>query len=682
MDRNRAGYLYQAPSHILNAIFLLVLACALVAGRPVSASPPNLAELSIEELMNIEVTTVSKRSEPRSEAPAAVYVITQEDIRRSGVTSIPEALRLAPGVEVAKIDSNKWAIGIRGFASRLARSVLVLIDGRSVYTPLFAGTYWEVQDTLLDDVDRIEVIRGPGGTLWGANAFNGVINIITKNAKDTQGGLTTAGGGNEEQGFAATRYGGRLGEHAFYRVYGKFFNRDGGFNPSGDAYDGWHMGRGGFRIDWDATAHDALTLQGDLYAGETGQRSTITQYSPPIDTVAERNADLSGGNVLGRWRRTLSSTSEVSLQVYYDHTFRREPTFRDELDTVDLEAQHRVRLPWRQQLVWGFNYRFNDERTGAVPTITLVPPNKSFALYSGFLQDEVELVEDTLRLTIGSKFEHNDFSGFEYQPSGRLLWTPRSWQMLWASISRAVRTPSRIEDGLVITASPLNQSACQFGATPCVFPRVVGDGGFHSEKVLAYELGHRIQPADPVFFDTAIFYNRYTGLESLEIRETSPLPVPEAEPPPPHSIVPYQLRNKLDGESYGFEVAADALPTAWLRLHATYAYLQTNLQRQSDSTDPISRAAARDSPHNQFSLRSSIDLPTQWELDALLRYVEGLPHQQVEGYSSLDVRVAKHVTEHIELAAVGQNLLQDHHSEFGGGTQVQRGAYGQVRWQW
>jgi len=322
---------YRRPYRQARALRVAIVGLMVcVAARPAAyGRTPELAELSLEELMNIEVTSVSRRPERRADAPAAIYVITQEDIRRSGVTSIPEALRLAPGVEVAKVDANKWAIGIRGFASRLARSVLVLIDGRSVYTPLFAGTYWEVQDVMLEDVERIEVIRGPGGTLWGANAFNGVINIITHNAKDTQGGLISAGGGSEEQGFGAARYGGKLGADAFYRVYGKYFNRDGGFNPRGDAYDGWHEARGGFRADWYPTQQDHLKLQGDLYEGETGQRTALTLFNPPFVSIAQRNADLSGGNLLGRWRRTLSPTSEVSLKMYYDHTFRREPNFRD-----------------------------------------------------------------------------------------------------------------------------------------------------------------------------------------------------------------------------------------------------------------------------------------------------------------------------------------------------------------
>jgi len=337
-------------------------------------------------------------------------------------------------------------------------------------------------------------------------------------------------------------------------------------------------------------------------------------------------------------------------------------------------------LPGRQGITWGFNYRFNDDRTGAVPTTMFVPANRDFNLISAFVQDEIGLLPDTLRLTLGSKFEHNDFSGFEYQPSGRLLWTPLPWQTIWASISRAVRTPSRVEDGLLITAPPMSLgplATCQLPAPLC-FPRVIGDGNFGAEKILAYELGHRLQPFDPLFIDTAIFYNRYSDLLSLETGAS----FLEDLPPPPHQIVPLFIRNRLDGESYGFEIAADTVITDWWRLNATYSYLQVQLQRDATSNDVTQRGQARDSPHHSFFLRSITNLPGRWEIDGMLRYVEGLPHQRVEGYSTLDVRVAKHVTEQLELAAVGQNLLQEHHREFGGGTQMQRGAYGQVRWRW
>ena len=303
--------------------FVLIGWGAAVRGEeapPPSAARSSLTELSLEELMNVKVVTFSKTPQKWVDTPAAVYVITQEDIRRSGVTSIPEALRLAPGVEVARIDANKWAIGIRGFTSRLSRSLLVLIDGRSVYSPLFAGVYWEVQDLLLEDIERIEVIRGPGGTVWGANAVNGVINIITKHSKETQGGLVTLGGGTEERGFGGVRYGGAVGENLHYRVYGKYFKRDGEFHPSGDAFDDWWMGQGGFRADMALPNRNSVTLQWDLYSGKSGQRTTFATYSPPFSQTVEKDADLSGGNLLLHWNHLLSKRSDWTLKVYYERT--------------------------------------------------------------------------------------------------------------------------------------------------------------------------------------------------------------------------------------------------------------------------------------------------------------------------------------------------------------------------
>ncbi len=429
----------------------------------VSGSQPDplhqLKQLSLEQLMNIEVTSVAKKEQKVGETAAAIFVITQEEIRRSGVTSIPEALRLAPGVTVSRIDGNSWAIGVRGFGSGLSRSVLVLIDGRSVYTPLFAGVYWDVQDTLLEDIDRIEVIRGPGGTIWGANAVNGVINIITKSATETQGLLATAGGGSEEKGFGSLRYGGKIGEDFSYRVHGKGFRRDGQFTPHLSDVDDWQMGQGGFRTDWSLSERDKLTFQGDIYKGYSGLRTQVSSFSAPFSTIVERDTDLSGMNLLGRWNRTLSETSNLALQIYYDRTFRREPTFQEERNTVDFDFQHRFKIAGRQELIWGLGYRFTKGDTESVPTLVISPRNRADNLFSAFLQDEIVLVEDLLRLTVGSKFEHNDYTGFEFQPSGRLLWTPAARHVLWASFSRAVRTPSRVDRDIAASSAPFSRAS-------------------------------------------------------------------------------------------------------------------------------------------------------------------------------------------------------------------------------
>jgi iron complex outermembrane receptor protein len=395
-----------------SCISALVLALLTHVGWTANSSPPHRerpdpTQISLEALRDVEVVTISKRPEKRTEVAAAVYIITQEDIRHAGVTSIPEALRLAPGVQVARIDANKWAVGVRGFASRLSRSLLVLIDDRNVYSPLFAGVYWENQDTLLADIDRIEVIRGSGGTIWGANAVNGVINIITKRAQETQGGLLS---------------GGQIGQDFFYRVYGKAFNRDTGLYRNSSDFDDWRMGQLEFRTDWQVQTSDTLTLQGDLYGGQSGQRTVITTLAPPSATIVEEDADLAGGNLLGRWQHTFSTTSDLTLQIYYDRTHRREPTFREDRDTFDIDVQHRFRLPWQQEIIWGLGYRLTSGDTNTIPSIAFVPARRTNQIFSAFVQDEIALVAERLHFIIGSKFEHNDYSGFEVQPSGKVTW--------------------------------------------------------------------------------------------------------------------------------------------------------------------------------------------------------------------------------------------------------------------
>ena len=630
--------------------------------------PPALKQLSLEDLMNIEVTSVSKKEQKWAETPAAIYVITEEEIRRSGATSIPEALRLAPGVEVSRIDANKWSIGVRGFGSRLSRSVLVLIDGRSVYTPLFAGVYWEVQDTLLEDIDRIEVIRGSGGTLWGANAVNGVINIITKSADQTQGLLATAGGGSEEKAFGGLRYGGKIGQDFSYRAYAKGFRRDAQFTPHVSDFDDWEMGQGGFRTDWDLHERDSLTIQGDIYKGKSGQRTGVSSFSAPFSTIVEKDADFSGMNLLGRWSRTLSETSNLAFQFYYDRTFRREVSFEERRNTVDFDFQHRFKVMGRQELTWGLGYRYTRGDTDSVSTVVISPKNRADNLFSAFVQDELVLVEDSLRLTVGSKFEHNDYSGFEFQPSLKLLWTPAARQVLWASFSRAVRTPSRVEHDLALTAA-LNPAAPNFA-------RVLGSKAFDAEKVLAYEVGYRIQPAERLFIDLAAFYNRYSKLLSLE-------PGPPFLEAPGNTIFPFLIGNKMEAKVFGLELVADWRWRDWWRLRASYGHLQMDVKPKRGSSDVFTeRAAEGSSPRNQVSLISFIDLPANLQLDGTFRYVDHLQSQNVPRYFNMDLRLGWHASKNVELSLVGQNLLSNHHAEWSGGTQIQRGIYTKVTGRW
>jgi len=608
-------------------------------------SPSALKKLSVEELMDIEVTSVSRRPEKISETASAIQVVTQEDIRRSGATSLPEALRLASNLQVAQVDSRQWAISARGFNSTTADKLLVLIDGRAVYTPLYAGVFWDVQDTLLEDIDRIEVISGPGATLWGANAVNGVINITTKNSKDTQGLLLLGGGGTELRDFAGVRYGGALATNLHFRVYGKYFDRDSTVLPSGrDATNDWRMGQGGFRLDWDASDANLLTLQGDLYDGRIVQ--------PARDDIS-----VGGGNLIGRWSHTISEDSDFKLQLYYDRTHRDIPgTFSEDLDTYDVDFQHRFPLGQRHDIVWGLGYRLINDEVGNTPGLAFLPARVSRQWFSAFLQDEIALVKDRLHLTLGTKIEHNDYTGFEFQPSGRLAWKLSERQTLWAAISRAVRTPSRIDRELYSPATP-----------PFV---LAGGPNFVSEEVLAYELGYRIQPHRRVSLSIAAFYNDYDNLRSVE----------KVNPP---TNFPLVLGNGQKGESYGAELTADYRVTDWWRLRAGYTPLHVRIRPKPGSTDTSFGSSESHDPEHQVFLRSSMDLPGNFEFDASFRYVTRIANQAVPAYAEMDVRVAWKPTARLELSIVGQNLLHDHHAEFGAVTtrqEIERGVYGKVAW--
>jgi len=660
---------------LISAFLLAILVSQSWGGTPQASqdNPSRLAHMSLEDLGKIEVTTASKEPVQASRTPAAIYVITQEDIRRSGATSIPEVLRLAPGVEVARVDSNTWSLGVRGFGSALSRSVLVLIDGRTVYTPLFAGVWWNVQDTLLEDIERIEVIRGPGGTIWGANAVNAVINIITKNAKDTRGTLVSAGGGTIDQGFLNSRYGGD-GNNFNYRIYGKAFTRGPEFHPDHRRFDDWRMVQSGFRMDWDPHNRDMVTFQGDIYKGEAGQRTGIATLSPPYTRMVENNAQLAGGNLLGRWKRTLSAGSDVQLETYYDRTDRKQASFAESRDTFDIDFIHHLTLARRQNLLWGLGARLSSgNATEVVPTTVFIPNHFTEKLYSAFIQDEISIVENRLLLTIGSKFLHNNYSGFEGQPSARILWTPVPHHTVWAAVTRAVRTPSRIEEDLQISGVLV--------PTPLTFFRLAGDRKFSSEQLIGYEAGYRSLIHPKFYVDIAGFYNNYDRLLSIE----PVVPFVQNSPPPPHIIVPFLFRNGLLGNTSGFEIAPDWTPTSHWRLRGSYSYLHIGLSRKAGSLDASTiRSTDGSSPHHMVVFQSSLDLPQNLEFDQTLRYVSALPAQFVSAYTTADVQLNWHSTRDLDFAVVGQNLFQPHHAEFGGDpgalVGIERSAYVKMTW--
>ncbi len=629
----------------------------------------DLTSLSIEQLMNIDITTVSKKKQKLFKSASAIFVITEEDIRRSGLTSIPEILRIVPGLQVARMSSNTWAISARGFNKRFANKLLVMIDGRTVYTSLFSGVYWDVQDLLLENVEHIEVVRGPGGSIWGANAVNGVINIITKNADDTQGILVTAGAGNEDKGIVGARYGGTIGENAHYRFYTKYFNRDDFVTPSEDrADDEWDFLRGGFRLDWQAADEDLLTVQGDIYNGDSDQTAIFSTF--PTTTIRD-TAEVAGGNMLARWKHTYSDTSDMTIQLYYDRTERDSAVLEQYHDTIDFEFFHQFALGERQKLTWGLGYRFIGDHLDNVSgsTSTLDTEVRSSHIFSTFVQDEITLVPDRLTLTLGTKLEQNSYTGLEHQPSGRLVWTPYDNHAVWAAVSRAVRTPSRFENDGKITIDP----------TSAISNTLLGDRDFDSENLLAYEIGYRGFLSEDFSFDIAAFYNVYEELETNQTRSTSVSGFPVVVS---NSIF---IDNEMDGETYGVEAFVNYQPTDWWRVSAGYSYLQIQVDQNSSGNDSSAEVEEDDSPHHQFQARSFINLPYGLEFDTSIFYVDNLPRQYVSSYVRLDTRVGWHVNDNLDVSIGLQNLLDPEHEEFhtdngAVATEVERSIFGQITW--
>ncbi|MDQ6861011.1 MAG: TonB-dependent receptor [Verrucomicrobiota bacterium] len=610
-------------------------------------SPSELKKLSLEQLVNLEITSASRRPEPILEAASAIDVLTEETIHRSGAANIPDALRLAAGLEIAQVDGHSWAISARGFLIPGANKLQVLMDGRSLYTPLFSGVFWDVQRTFMPDLEQIEVIRGPGATLWGANAVNGVINIRTKSAKDTQGWLIDAGGGNEE-GYGGIRYGGQIGRDTYYRGYVMHQAHDSlSLTGGGDAQDETSFTQGGFRVDT-KIGGDAVTLQGDGYSGSFAQ-------------LHEHDVEADGGNFIARWTRELGADSSISLQTYYDRTHRLVPPgFEENRDTFDVELGGR--LVWAQQdIVYGANYRVSaDDIANLGPTFAFIPASKTVHLISGYVQDEWHIVPGKFSLIAGSKFEHNSFSGFEVQPTGRFVFIPTKNQSFWGGISRAVRTPTRIDQDFV-APNPSTGGAAVLLANP----------DFASEELTAYELGYKIQPTSTLSVDVAAYYNDYDRLRSVDVTATTP----------PALL----LANNLEGETYGGAVALRWRVTDWWHLDGSISALRVHLRAKAGSTDTSGGAGEANDPNYYGSIRSSFDLPGHLQLDAVLRYVDSLPHPATPAYTALDLRLAWSPRKNFELGIVGRNLLDPRHPEYANATaglthEVDRSVFATVRW--
>jgi iron complex outermembrane receptor protein len=642
-----------------------------------------MLDLSIEELMKIEVTSASRRSQKLSEVPSAIFVITQDDIRRSGATSIPEALRMAPGVEVARVGTDKWSISIRGFNGRFANKLQVLIDGRSVYTPLFSGVIWSQQDTFIEDIERIEVIRGPSATVWGANAVNGVINIITKKAADTQGTLFTAGGGGFEQGFAGVRYGGKINEDTPFRIYAKGFSRDNTHSLSGtNVRDNWHSARAGFRVDH-TRGIDQLTLQGDIFVNRIGDSLLQPTLTAPFTRLDVANSTEKGGNIRLRWDRNFSDKSSIMLQTYYDRVYNQLTPWTKYAESFDVDFQHRLPLFSRHDVTWGLNYRLYNNKVAETELTTFTPLQKTNHNFSAFIRDEIMLLPDKLSLSLGTRLDHNDFTGLEIQPSGRLMLTPNEQNSIWASVSRAVRIPSRGENDVTIAGRVLQSFPGIPGSSIPVLMAVQGSNHFNSEKLIAYEMGYRRQLATNASIDLAGFFNDYSQLRDFRFGQMVP-----GTGTVPHWVLPIIFSNDTTAHSYGIESAIDWRPRENWRLQGSYSYLNIHTAsnaefRQLDST---SGSASKANPSHQFSIRSNYDFSEKIQLNLWLRYVSGLTFFNIPSYITMDAKLAWKPVRNTEFFVVGQNLFSQNHRESQSDfipsipTYIPRGVYAGVEW--
>jgi iron complex outermembrane receptor protein len=622
----------------------------------------DLSSMDLEDLMQIEVTTASKRARPIGETPAAVTVLTEEDIRRSGATTLAELLRGVPGLHVAQIDATHWSISSRGFSDEFANKLLVMVDGRSIYAPIFSGVLWNEHDLMLEDVQRVEVVRGPGGTLWGANAVNGVINVITKPASETPGGLVSALAGSYESYGGAARYGLEVADSAHLRLYGKFAERDDFRSPvSGSADDDWESVRAGGRFDWSPTERDALTLQGDFFDGRADKFLT---GGIPAD---EQNR---GGNLLLRLSHAFSDTQEVSLQGWWDRTDRDQTIIEEKRDTFDVELQHSFEPLARNQLVWGAGFRSTSDDIDGSLALSFQGASRTDQVLSFFVQDELAVVPGQLALTFGTKLEHNDYTGTEFQPSGRILFSPTEKHSFWGAVSRAVRTPSRVEDDVLFLR--------QTGLT--TFEAASGSHDVDSEDLLAYEIGFRSTPHPRVSLDVAAFYNDYDDLRTAELLGTVPGPAPGT------TLDLLMLDNRMSGSSNGVEIAGALRLTDAVLLTGTYTYNRLDLDRDSSSTDADGDLIEKRTPRHQFGIRSQVDLPENISFDASFNWVDRLrgAGERVDAYTRLDTRLAWRPIESLELSVVGLNLIEEH-QEFPDGlitqaSEVPRSVYGSVRW--
>lgn len=651
--------------HVLLGLTIAFLFSGLADGWSQHVKERNgheLLDLSIEELMETRFVTVLKKPGSVFESPAAVCVLTSEDIEHIGANGLPQTLRAVPGMQVARHNAHSWAITLRGFSGlsrgvngQFANKLLVLDDGRSIYTPLFSGVSWEAQDFLLEDIERIEVIRGPGAALWGANAVNGIINVISKSAEETQGGLVTLGGGTQQRAFGHLRYGGKIGDANYFRVYAKYLKVDDLVDSTGqNARDGWDTMRGGFRLDSNLSHQDQVTVEAEAFDANFGQQYSA-RFAELFGVVSSNRSESSGGHVIAKWRRHWSAFSDTKLQLYFDRVDIKDLQVKGRIDAFDVEFQHRFLTGRRHDIIWGAGFRLTSDRFDSTRWFSLSPNSRKVKIFSAFVQDDISFFRNRMRVTFGSKFEHNDYTGFEIQPNVRVLWRPSEKSAVWGALSRAVRTPSRSEaDGrFVLSKSQVN------GVTQAEV--LFGNDQFGSESLMAAEIGGRLNPTDQSGIDLTLFYNAYRNLRGLD---PEPLII-DSENSRIDVITPLFIRNIARARTCGFELTGFWHPVEKWRVITSYSYLDIDIDiaKEFGTNDPITRATEKQSPRHQIYCYSSLALTHQLSFDASFRYVDALPAQRVDAYATADAQLLWKVSPELKFAIVGQNLLQKRHPE-------------------
>jgi iron complex outermembrane receptor protein len=632
----------------------LLLPPIVLAQDPDSAMP-ELSMLDLEDLGRVRITSVSRKSESISRASAAVTVISRDDIRRSGATNLQEALRLVPGMQVARAGTREWAVSARGFNDVTSNKMLVLFDGRAVYSPLYAGVVWAVQRVNMRDIDRIEVIRGPGATLWGSNAVNGVINVITRKVTETPGGEISFSGGTAERYTGAARYAGVLSNGLGLRAYVNGIHESAMETPDGDAIpDGWGIVQGGFRADWSGGTEHEFAFQGDAYSGAGEQHGLVPSLTPPFQSPISGDFTAHGFNLLGRWTHRIAERSSYSLQVYVDRAVTDKPGVygRAAVNLADLDFQYRLPIGNRHDVLLGLGYRrISDDIEGAFP-IVFTPRRRGLNLYTGFLQDDIVLVENRLAVTLGTKFEHNDWTGLEVQPTGRILWTPTLSTTFWAAVSRAVRSPSRVDEDV-------RSVGAVFDRPPVTVVAGRGSNDFRSERLVAYELGYRATPHQRVAVDIATFYHDYDRLRSF------------IGLPPESSggteVLPFLLTNEGKAQTYGAEASLTYRATPKWRLRFIYSYLHIAAQRRNGAPPAtVVDLEPGFNPEHQAGIWSSFDLFSNIELDLSTRYVSPLPGGPIDipDYISADAKLGFNPGSRFRAGFVGKDLLEARHTEF------------------